>query len=315
MRTSSFVVLYLTCLVLMLGARFTLAPLAAQVASSVTEEAREPTMAMPPKPQGATPEALPEAGRPGGGDGARVVVPEDCAPRTGELRDLCFQVLARQGAARDPDGSAAWCAQVQEPALREECVADVAEAAAPVDRAASERLCGTLTSLKWRGQCHFGIGLALAETDAAYAIGRCAQAEAFRDFCRHDVVGEIALVDTDAAVATCSREEGDTLTRKTCWHGIGKYLARRDAQEAARACARTTPAWRGNCFHGLGWGAAERDADATLAACAGFGAFEDNCRQGVAHQQKRVDPARAVSLCQSLRTASLRDRCLAFVRR
>jgi hypothetical protein len=123
------------------------------------------------------------------------------------------------------------------------------------------------------------------------------------------------LVDTGMAVATCAREEGDTLTRKTCWHGIGKYLARRDAQEAAQACARTTPEWRGNCFHGLGWGAAERDADAALAACAGFGAFADNCRQGVAHQQKRVDPARAVSLCQSLRTASLRDRCLAFVRR
>lgn len=315
MRTPAFIVLYLTCLATLLGARFTLPPLAAQVTSRVADEAREPTMAMPPKPKGATPEERPEAGQPTGGSGARAVVPEDCEPRTGELRDLCFQVLARQGAARDPDGSAVWCAQVQEPTLREECVADVAEAAAPVDRAASERLCGTLTTLKWRGQCQFGIGLALAETDAAYAFGRCAHAEAFRDFCRHDVVGEIALVDTGLAVATCAREEGDTLTRKTCWHGIGKYLARRDAQEAAQACARTTPEWRGNCFHGLGWGAAERDADAALETCAGFGAFADNCRQGVAHQQKRVDPARAVSLCQSLLAASLRDRCLAFVRR
>ena len=311
MRPLPFALLYLACLAGMLGARFALgAGSATPLAAPPDEPVRERAMALPPKPQGASPD------RGAGGEGTgRHVTPASCEARTGELRDLCFQVLARQGAAHDPQESARWCAQVADPALREECVADVAEGAAPVDRAASEALCATLPSMKWRGQCHFGIGLALAETDSAYALGQCEHAETYRDFCRHDVVGEVALVDLDAAVAFCAREEGDDITRKTCWHGIGKYLARRDPGEAVAACARATPAWRGNCVHGVGWGAAERDADAALAGCAVLPEHRDNCTQGVAHQQKRVDPARAVALCEGIATAAIRARCLAFVRR
>lgn len=315
MRPLPFAFLYLACLAGMLGGLFGArralgAGAFVAVEPPPEEDAREPAMALPPKPQGASPD------RAAAGEGpARHVTPESCEARTGELRDLCFQVLARQGAARDPQESARWCARVQDPALREECVADVAEGAAPVDRSASEALCATVASRKWRGQCHFGIGLALAEVDSAYALGRCEHAETFRDFCRHDVVGEVALVDVDAAVAFCAREEGDPITRKTCWHGIGKYLARRDASEAAAACARATLEWRGNCVHGAGWGAAERDVDAALAGCASLPAHADNCTQGVAHQQKRVDPARAVALCEGIATARIRARCLAFVRR
>ena len=125
----------------------------------------------------------------------------------------------------------------------------------------------------------------------------------------------IDRVDLEPAVAFCSREEGDTLTRKTCWHGIGKYLARRDLDEAAAACGRATAEWRGNCFHGVGWGAAERDTDAALSGCERLAPYVDNCRQGVAHQLKRFDPARAVALCESIGTVSIRERCLQFVRR
>lgn len=312
MRTPPFVLLCLVCFGALLGLRFWLEPLAARVADAFAEQGGPPdaVMALPPKPEG-----MERAAGEGGTGGQALLTLAACEEMAKDVRDVCLQALARQSAARDPENAVSVCVRVEDTELREECKADVAEAAAPVDRAAAEAICGTLTTVKWRGQCHFGMGLALAETDIPYAIGRCEHAEAFRDFCRHDVIGEAALVDLEGAVAVCAKEEGDTLTRKTCWHGIGKYVARRDAAEAAAACARSTPQWRGNCFHGVGWGAAERDPDATLAFCDRQGDHADNCRQGVAHQLKRFDPTRAVALCESIGTSSIRERCLAFVTR
>jgi hypothetical protein len=311
-RSLPFSLLTLACFLALLGLRFALAPLAAHVAHAVEQNVTaEAVMAMPPKPEGLAPV---EGAGEGEGSGA-LLTRESCAGMAPELRDVCWQALARQSAARDPEGALSICAEVSDAELRDECHSDVAEAVAPVDRAAGERICAALGTIKWRGQCHFGMGLALAEIDPAYALSRCEHAEAFRDFCRHDVVGEVALEDLEPAVAFCAREEGDTLTRKTCWHGIGKYLARRDIDEAAAACGRATEEWRGNCFHGLGWGAAERDPDAALAGCERLAPYVDNCRQGVAHQLKRFDPARAVALCESIGTESIRARCLQFVRR
>jgi hypothetical protein len=43
--------------------------------------------------------------------------------------------------------------------------------------------------------------------------------------------------------------------------------------------------------------------------------YEDNCRQGVAHQLKRFDPARGVALCESIATSTIRERCLVFLKR
>jgi hypothetical protein len=312
----SFAVLFLACLASLLGMRFALEPLARQLAELQAEAAPPPeaVMALPPKPGGL--EDLPDAQGAGEGPGGRdVYTRERCEAYEASLEDTCYQALARQGAARDPRAALEVCALIGDAEMRDECRADTAEASAPVDRAASEAICAEIASVKWRGQCHFGIGLALAETDPTYAFDRCTEAEAFRDFCRHDVVGEVALVALEAAVTLCAREEGDVLTRKTCWHGIGKYLARRDFAEASRACDRTTPDWRGNCYHGIGWGAAERDPDAALAGCDGLGEFTDNCRQGVAHQLKRFDPDRAVAICESIGSSIIRTRCLAFVTR
>ncbi len=314
METRAFSVLVALCLAVLFGARFALARLVEEVAAATQPEmSAEPGMALPPKPSGM--EALPEQLGAGEGDGLGLLTREGCLARSESLLDVCFHALARQGAARDPQGSLAICAEVKDAELGLECRSDVAEATAPVDREIAETICKGIDSLKWRGQCHFGIGLAMAEIDPPYALGRCEQAEVFRDFCRHDVVGEVALVDLEPAVAFCAQEQGDILTRKTCWHGIGKYIARRDANEAALACMRSTPEWIGNCYHGLGWGAAERDPDATLAFCERQGQYRDNCQQGVAHQLKRADPTRAVSLCENISNAAIRARCLTFVTR
>lgn len=314
METRAFSVLVAICLAVLFGARFALARVVEEVAAVAKPEmSAEPSMALPPKPSGS--EDLPEQLGEGNGSGMGVLTREGCLARSESLRDVCFHALARQGAARDPKASLLICEEVKDEELGLECRSDVAEATAPVDRTVAEGVCAEITSLKWRGQCHFGIGLAMAEIDPPYALGRCEQAEVFRDFCRHDVVGEVALVNLDAAVDFCSREEGDILTRKTCWHGIGKYIARRDATEAALACMRSTSQWVGNCFHGLGWGAAERDPDGALAFCQRQGQFRDNCQQGVAHQLKRADPSRAVSLCENISDAAIRARCLTFVTR
>lgn len=313
MRPIPFLTLYLVLFAVLLGAQLALAKVAPTpgAARAVEADAAEGVMALPPKPEG-LPEASPDAE---GDGGAARVTEERCLGMAEAVRDVCWQALARQQAARDPDGAIAVCARVADTELALECRADVAESIAPVDRAKAATICDAIDSVKWRGQCHFGTGLALAEVDSAYALGRCQYAEAYRLFCRHDVVGEVALVDVDAAVAFCAREEGEPLQRKTCWHGMGKYLARRSLDEAAAACGRATSEWRGNCFHGVGWGAAERDPDAALAGCDALPEYRDNCRQGVAHQLKRADPQRAVALCESIGTDSIRARCLAFVTR
>lgn len=310
MRSRSFSLLTLVCFAALLAARFGLAALVHDAIAAAVAPPAEAGMVLPPKPDGAT---SPKAA--GNGEGDALLTTTACLGMPDNIRDNCWQALARQGGAVDPQGSLAICARVADAELALECRADIAETIAPVDRAAGEAICAGIESLKWRGQCAFGMGLALAETDPAYATSRCEHAEAFKLFCRHDVNGEVSRVNLDAAVAFCAKEEGDELQRKTCWHGIGKYIARRDLQEAADACARATPQWRGTCMHGAGWGAAERSPDDALVGCTNQGAFADNCRQGVAHELKRGDPERAVALCQSIATESVRARCLAFVTR
>ena len=312
MRTPTFVVLYLLVLAALLGLRAALVvwhPPSAEraVAADVVAEG---VMALPPKPEGV---AAPTPGD--GGEAVARLTPEGCRAMAEKLRDVCWQALARQTAASDPAGALAVCAEVSASELTYECEADVAETIAPRDRERAAALCAPIPSVKWRGQCQFGIGLALAEVDPLYALGRCDHAEAFRLFCRHDVVGTVALADVEPAITFCAREEGDSLQRKTCWHGIGKYLARRSLPEATAACGRATLEWRGNCFHGAGWGAAERDPDAALAACAALPEYAENCRQGVAHELKRGDPPRAVAICETITTATIRTRCLDFVTR
>ncbi|MDP2315135.1 MAG: hypothetical protein Q8P41_19705 [Pseudomonadota bacterium] len=312
MRSLPFTLLVFSCLVLLLGARFGLeffvGPADAAVEAGGTPDA---VMALPPKPEGAE---RPPA-EDGTGSGSALLTLEACQAMAVDVRDVCLQALARQSAERDPEGALQVCTRIVDVELRLECEADVAEAIAPIDRAVGERICDAIASVKWRGQCHFGMGLATAEIDPAYALGRCEHAEAFKDFCKHDVVGEVALETLEPAIAFCAKEDGDEITRRTCWHGIGKYLARRDFAEAAAACVRASESGRGICFHGIGWGAAERDADATLAACSALPEYADNCRQGVAHQLKRFDPTRGIAICESLATASIRDRCLAFLKR
>lgn len=309
MRPLPFAALYLVCLAVLLGLRFAVGS-ASPTADATVARPAEAVMQVPPKPEG-----LGRTDGVGEGEGSSALTQARCDAMPRDVRDVCLQSLARQLAVGDPDGAVAVCGTIGDTELALECRADVAEALAPSDRAAAEAICTAIDRVKWRGQCFFGTGLATAELDADYALGRCEHAEIFRDFCRHDVVGEVALVNLDAAVAFCSREEGDTLTRKTCWHGIGKYLARRSLDEAVAACTRATPEWRSNCIHGAGWGAAERDPDTTLAACARLAEHPDSCRQGVAHQLKRFDPERAVTLCSSIVTESIRTRCLDFVRR
>ncbi len=313
MRTVPFSLLVAAWLALLLGLRFGAERwLPALVAEAEKLDAGE-SMPVPPKPTGLA--SLPAPGAPGEGSGATLLSPATCEAMAADLRDVCWQSLARQVAPADPEEALRVCTRVAASDMLLECQADVAESIAVADRARAEAICSGIEARKWRGQCFFGTGLALAETDAEYAMGRCAHAEIFQTFCRHDVVGEIALVDQPTAHALCAREEGDWLTRKTCWHGIGKYLARRDMNEAAAACDAGTAEWRGTCYHGVGWGGAERDPDAALAACATRGPYADHCRHGVAAQLKRADPTRAVALCESIQKTDTRARCLDFVTR
>ena len=269
-------------------------------------------IAVPPKPEGAQP-------APGsGGEGYRYTE-EGCQARQGQLRDVCFHQLAIQRSATDLGGGLAACQAIAEPDTRLECQSDVAEGYARVDRDAALAVCPAIDKKKWRDQCVFGIALAWSTQDSPWAFRLCDQAGKWRDFCRHDVNGEIAQVDVDLALAHCAAEEGDLLRRKSCWHGIGKYLARVDVDGAFAACARVPEGpqglYRENCVHGLGWGASEGAGAAFLPTCARAGPQEDSCRLGVAYNLVRFDAAQALEICASVQRTDLRAQCQAFVGR
>ena len=162
--------------------------------------------------------------------------------------------LARQSAMRDLVGGQEACLQIEKKDTMWECLSDIAEVYAPFDREASLSLCPTIKKKKWRDQCVFGIALALSTIDSPWAFRTCDRAGTWRDFCRHDVNGEIAVVNVDLALSHCHEEEGDILRRKTCWHGIGKYIARVDVDRAFDACAQVPLGpdnlYRENCIHG-----------------------------------------------------------------
>ena len=315
MRTLPFSLLVLACFAALVALRAALPGIAAQAPRPSLPPGE--AMAVPPKPTGLQ---LPEReAAEGVGAGGIALTLEACQRLAPALRDLCLQSLSHQQARSSPDpaGALATCALIRDPEIALECRSDTAEILALSDREGAARICDGIDSPRWRGQCRFGVGLSLAEIDPTAAFAQCDEAGIFRLFCRHDVIGEIALASAPDAHALCLRDDTPDqpeLARRTCWHGIGKYLARRDPAEAARACLAAPDPWIGSCFHGLGWGASERDPDAALAFCDAQ-PWRDHCRQGVAHHQKRLDPARALDLCRSIGTASVRDRCLDFVTR
>jgi len=298
---------YLACLGLCLGAVAALEQTWVPAAPPPEVALAAVAIAVPPKPDGARP--IQGSGQ----EGARYTE-EGCRGRQGQLRDLCFHQLAIQRAPTDLDGGLQACAELSEGAGRAECQADVAEGYARFDRDAALGVCPTILRRKWRDQCVFGIALAWATTDSEWAFRLCDQAGQWHDFCRHDVNGEISQIDVDLALTHCAEEEGDLLRRKSCWHGIGKYVARQDVDAAFAACARVPEGlYRENCMHGLGWGASESQGAAFLPSCERAGPLADSCRLGVAYELSRVDPTGAADICPQVGRPELRAQCQRFI--
>lgn len=267
-------------------------------------------IALPPKPEG-----VPDTQE--SGEGAVHYTQEKCEQMREQYRDLCFHQLARQWAVQDLVKGKKACLNIQKDEEKWECMSDIAEQYAPVDKQASMALCPEIKKKKWRDQCVFGIALSLSTTDSKWAFRTCDKAGKWRDFCRHDVNGEIAVVNTDMALEHCAAEEGDLLRRKSCWHGIGKYIARVDVDAAFRACARVPLGpdnlYRENCIHGLGWGASEKAGKAFADRCYRAGDQKDSCLLGVAYNLKRFDQAQGLRLCDQVQRSDLQGQCKRFL--
>ena len=227
--------------------------------------------------------------------------------------------MARQKALTDLQGAAKTCERLSSPDLLGECLADVAEIFSTNDRDMSLALCPTIEKKKWRDQCVFGIALNWSIVDSPWAFRLCDEAGRWRDFCRHDVNGEIAVVNVQLALENCAQEEGDILTRKTCWHGIGKYLARVDVDAAFDACDKVPSGpqnlYRENCIHGLGWGASETAEEGFIPSCRRSGKERDSCLLGVAYNLRRFDVDRGLRICSQVERIDLAEQCRRFVSR
>jgi hypothetical protein len=314
-----FLMLFLVCFGLLAGSVEGLrrgwfgSTLAALVEPEVkpVQKVEAVAIAVPPRPKGVRPVQ-------GEGEGEYRYTEEGCEKLKGEYRDICMHQLARQRADTDLDGGLAACRKVEATLAQEECTADVAELYSRFDRAKALAVCPTIPTPKWRDQCVFGIALAAVDTDPDGAFTLCAQAGMWHDFCRHDVNGEIAQVDTPKAWAHCAADEGDLLRRKTCWHGMGKYIARVDVDKAFATCAEVPlgeqDLYRENCFHGLGWGASETAGVAFAEQCGRAGEKADSCLVGVAYNLRRFDSVSALSVCEKVQRADLHDQCERFVR-
>lgn len=267
-------------------------------------------IAIPPKPEGVL--------EPSQGEGEQIMYTEaGCQKQHEQFQDICFHQLARQQAYTDLTGALNSCEKIEKQETVYECQSDVAELYSPIDRDKSLRVCPSIDRKKWRDQCVFGIALAYSTKDSPWAFRLCDQAGQWRDFCRHDVNGEIAVVNSDLALEHCQAEEGDVLTRKTCWHGIGKYIARVDIDKAFDACERVPAGpenlYRENCIHGLAWGASEKLEEGFLAQCERAGAEKDSCLLGVAYNLKRFDIDRGLAICADVKRLDLKNKCIDFV--
>lgn len=319
MTSTYFSLLYLLCLGLCLGA--------VELAKIGWEPPPEPPpppqsvdeiVAIPPKPDGVR-EVV------GGEDGDSYRYTEQAclAHDPGQYRDICFHQLARQRAPTDLPGAQGACDQIPAPQgkddrdTRYECQSDIAELHSPADRDAALAVCPAIPRKKWRDQCVFGIALALSTLDSPYAFQLCDDAGKWRDFCRHDVNGEIAQVNEDLAFEHCHNIDGDFLVNKACWHGIGKYIARVSVDRAFAACERVPlgpdDKYRENCYHGLGWGAAEKAGAGFVSSCGRAGPQQDSCLLGVAYNLRRFDVDAGLQVCSGVTDPTLYQQCVTFV--
>jgi hypothetical protein len=304
MSSIPFSLLYSVCLAVCLGLVESLKNVSVEPVVSLSVPVTE-VVAIPPRPEGI---------RPSTGAGEQVSE-ENCRNRTGSLRDICFTELARSRAVTDVEGAILACSDVGDRSRSMECVAAVAEVHAPTNRKAALAICPTISHKKWSDQCVFGIGLALAKIDPPWAYEICGSAGMWRDFCRHDVNGEIALFDVDLSLRHCASVADGELAEKSCWHGIGKYLGRVDTNRARTACDRVPVGiHQDNCVHGLGWAGAERSGMQFEDICSTLDVGADACRLGVAYQQIRVNPNGAARVCEKVVDAGLRVDCEGYVR-
>lgn len=272
-------------------------------------------VAVPPKPEGA------QVGE-GEGEGT-LYTEEGCRARKDDYRNACFHSLALQRSERDPEGALDACAEILDDEEETyECISDVAELHSTVDRDWSEETCRNdipVDNRTWHGQCWFGIALAHSTVDPEYARATCEEALDWKNFCRHDVNGEIAQIDPEAAFQWCIDTPMTDLQLKGCYHGLGKYLGRVDVPKALEICRRIddSPAiLEQQCFHGLGWALAESDPGMALATCrAEGGRTTDSCLLGVSANAVRFDPEQAVQICEEVGDARLKKACLKFATR
>ena len=241
-----------------------------------------------------------------------------CNEFSDDYKSTCLKMYALKSAANDFEEAWKICKQIDQNLLRDECYNDIIIEIGKEKPEEIKKYCNEINSEKWRGECYFNMALFLTKINITKAFAICNKAEIYVPFCYHDVAGEASLINTTKALNICEKQV-DNLTKRTCFHGIGKYLGRNKPDKAIIYCNQIEDkGYKESCYHGLGWGMAEIDMgnmDYARSNCEGIESeLKNNCFIGVAWKLSKNDKEKAKEVCNNIKNEQIKKECLNFPR-
>jgi len=230
-----------------------------------------------------------------------------------DYKNTCLQLNAQKSAVNDFDKAWKICKQINQDSLRDECYNDIIIEIGKENPEEAQQHCEKINSEKWRGECYFNMALFLTKTNIAKAFAMCDKAEIYIPFCYHDVAGEVSLINATIALNICGKQ--DNLTKRTCFHGIGKYLGRSKPEKAIIHCnIIKEKEYKETCYHGMGWGISEtNDSNKAIFYCKKTKSyFTDKCLVGVAWQVSKTNKELSGKICERVIVDEVKTECLSY---
>ena len=122
------------------------------------------------------------------------------------------------------------------------------------------------------------------------------------------------MIKSMTGYGKCEKQT-DNLMRRTCFHGIGKYLGKSMQDKAITYCGQIKESdIKKSCYHGAGWGVSEiSDSGKAVSYCKKIKSnFTDNCLVGVAWQISKTNNELSKKICENVINKVAKTKCLNF---